>query len=96
MTPAPQHESHPSATQQNDIDTLPWWRVPMVWVVIAGPLSVVLASLLTAVIAWKHIDPIIHEADPIEPLAAQAGADPKSALAPAGRARNHAATPADR
>ena len=42
----------------NDKPT-PWWRVPMVWLVVSGPLSVVVASLATAVIAWKHIDPVI-------------------------------------
>ena len=41
------------------LDQSPWWKVPMVWVVISGPLSVVIASLLTAVIAWRHIDPVI-------------------------------------
>ncbi len=78
----------------------PWWRVPMVWVVIAGPLAVVVASLLTAVIAWRHIDPVILEAGSGR-VVGRAGddvavpADPKDALAPAQRARNHSATPRD-
>lgn len=77
-------------------DALSWWRVPMVWVVIAGPLAVVIASLLTAVIAWRHIDPVIidsangqvigHAGDEIA-----APDNPKDALAPALRARNHSA-----
>jgi uncharacterized protein len=74
----------------------PWWRVPMVWVVISGPLSVVVASLATAVVAWRHIDPVLEAARPAH---ARPGADvpvpasPKDSLAPAMRARNHAATP---
>ena len=75
---------------------LPWWRVPMVWVVISGPLSVVLASLATAVVAWRHIDPVIVDARAgPAPLAAEVAvpANPKDRLAPAMKARNHAATP---
>lgn len=74
-----------------------WWRVPMVWVVIAGPLSVVIASLLTAVIAWRHIDPVIVDAGDGHVIG-RAGddaittADPKDPLAPAVKARNHSAT----
>jgi hypothetical protein len=74
----------------------PWWRVPMVWVVLSGPLSVVVASLATAVVAWRHIDPVLEATRPAH---ARPGADvdvpasPKDSLAPAMKARNHAATP---
>ncbi len=84
-------------TAMRSAPTTPWWRVPMVWVVISGPLSVVIASLATAVIAWRHIDPVL---DAARPPHAQPGADvavpanPKDSLAPAMKARNHAATPA--
>ena len=77
---------------------IPWWRVPMVWVVLSGPLSVVIASLATAVIAWRHIDPVLDAARPpqLRPGADVAvPASPKDSLAPAMKARNHAATPAD-
>lgn len=74
-----------------------WWRVPMVWVVIAGPLSVVIASLLTAVIAWRHIDPVIIDAGSGRVIGhagdeAVTPKDPAHPLAPALRARNHSAT----
>ena len=68
----------------------------MVWVVLSGPLAVVVASLATAVVAWKHIDPVIQGARPGH---AQPGDEvavpgsPKDSLAPAMKARNHAATP---
>mgnify|MGYP000379612924 CR=1 FL=1 len=78
-------------------DQAPWWRVPMVWVVIAGPFSVVVASLATAVIAWKHIDPIIHDDKPeyasMPREIVLPDVDPKANLAPAMQARNHAASP---
>jgi uncharacterized protein len=74
----------------------PWWRVAMVWVVLAGPLSVVIASLATAVIAWRHIDPVIS-VTPTGTLRAgddvAVPAHPKDALAPALKGRNHAASP---
>jgi hypothetical protein len=73
----------------------PWWKFPMVWLVVGGPLSVVVASIATAVIAWKHIDPVINTAQgeirPGDNMAPQLS--PKDALAPAHQARNHAATP---
>lgn len=70
-------------------DASPWWRYAMVWLVIAGPLAVVLASFVTLGIAWMNIDPVISEA----------GADsanqrvPSGPSVPAQLARNHAATP---
>ncbi len=65
--------------------TLPWWRVPAVWLVIGGPLAVVVAGVVTAVIAVRHGDVPLRT----NPVAARAvHAD---ALTPATQARNHAA-----
>lgn len=94
MTQAATSPHKPAA--DTDRSSQPWWRIPMVWVVIGGPLSVVIASLATAVIAWKHIDPVIA-VTPSGTL--RAGDDvteparPHDALAPAMKARNHVATP---
>ena len=55
----------------------PWWRVGMVWVVIAGPLAVVLAGIATAVIAFSGADTVVGT----------------GAATPALQARNHAAAP---
>ncbi|MBX3607396.1 MAG: hypothetical protein KF788_19100 [Piscinibacter sp.] len=74
---------------------LPWWRSAMVWMVIAGPLSVVIASVATAVVAWRHIDPVVATPGRFGPDDdVSATRDPKDPLAPAQKARNHAATPA--
>jgi uncharacterized protein len=64
---------------------LPWWRVPMVWLVIGGPAVVVVAAIITAVIAVRGADPVI-------------GQEPESKFSerPAVQGRNHAATPTDR
>ena len=75
---------------------IPWYRVPMVWLVLGGPLSVVIASVVTAVVAWKHIDPVIATTPQGELRAADdvaAKVSPKDALAPAMQGRNHAASP---
>lgn len=57
---------------------MPWWRVGMVWLVIAGPLAVVLAGVLTTVLAIAGADPVVRAA-------------PDVTLTPAIQARNHAA-----
>ena len=33
-----------------------WWRHGMVWLVIAGPVAVMLAGVATAVLAWRGAD----------------------------------------
>ncbi len=60
--------------------SLPWWRVRMVWLVIAGPATVVVAGFVTLFIAMDGADPVLR----VQPRAAGA--------APAVQARNHAAT----
>lgn len=70
----------------------PWWKEPMCWVVIGGPASVVVASLATAAIAWKHIDPILQEERSGASQVAIEG-PPGSSTGPAMQGRNHAASP---
>lgn len=59
----------------------PWWRLPIVWMVIGGPAAVVVASLFTAGIAIKHVDPVIDVTK----------AENHPSLAPAIQGRNQAA-----
>ncbi|MEO8154227.1 MAG: nitrogen fixation protein FixH [Rhizobacter sp.] len=66
----------------------PWWRFGMVWLVISGPLLVVVASFVSAWLAWGHIDPIVTD-----PTPAVAANEREASQAPAMKARNHAATP---
>lgn len=69
----------------------PWWRYPIVWLVVGGPLAVVVASLITVGIAVRNVDPVIDTS---------AQAQGRLADRPAMQGRNHAATdaqqPADR
>lgn len=66
----------------------PWWRVGMVWLVIGGPLAVVVASLTTAFIAWHGADEVLVET----PSARIVPTSQVNSETPALVARNHAAT----
>jgi len=68
------------------LNNLPWWRVGMVWLVLAGPAVVVVASFFTLRLALLHGDPVIKES--------AAASESSPSLTPAVKARNHAATPA--
>ena len=66
-------------------DPSPWWRHRMMWLVVGGPLLVVVAASGTAVIAVRGADPVLQVTDE----------QPARSAAPAMQARNHAATPAE-
>lgn len=76
-----------------------WWKVPQMWLVVGGPLVVVVASIVTAVIAIKGADPVLNKEDyerdlkAIQALEGQARVDALIKLQPAHQARNHAASP---
>jgi uncharacterized protein len=61
----------------------PWWKVPHMWMVVGGPLIVVVAAVVTFVIAVRNPDPVLDKGSYERDLAA---------LQPAQQARNHAAT----
>ena len=60
-----------------------WWRVRMVWLVIAGPVLVVLAGAATAILALQDADTVVRDASRTT----------AASQAPAVQARNHAAAP---
>jgi uncharacterized protein len=72
-------------------DGATWWRLPIVWLVIAGPLVVVGASLVTAWLAIQGADPIVPQV-PHAREVARGGAKERSA-APAQQGRNYVSTP---
>ncbi len=63
-----------------------WWRTPMMWLVVGGPVLVVIASFITLALAISNPDPVLEDR-----VAANKASGSK-ALAPAREARNHAAT----
>lgn len=78
----------------------PWWKEPYVWLVIGGPLVVVVAGISTAYIAMKDPDPLINTKQQQQKMLQQdpsSGAVPSKEdmvkLMPAGQGRNHAASP---
>jgi uncharacterized protein len=60
-----------------------WWRLPIVWLVIAFPLLSVFAGFAMLRLAWTDADVL---------LAAPPRATAPGGEAPAMKARNHAAT----
>ncbi|MFT3720707.1 nitrogen fixation protein FixH [Pseudorhodoferax sp.] len=76
----------PQQALQAPVAARPWWRHGMVWMVIAGPAAVVVAGIVTAVIAFQGADPVVQD-----PAAAQA-AEQSFDHQPAMQGRNHAAT----
>jgi uncharacterized protein len=63
------------------VNETPWWSVGMVWFALAGPALVVVAGIVTAVIAVRGADTVLR----VEPTRAAIDT-------PAVQARNHAAT----
>lgn len=72
------------APRSPEVETTPWWRVKMMWLVIAGPAAVVVAGVLTAVIAVRGADPVV-----LAPAAAEVDTRAELSQAPALQARNH-------
>jgi uncharacterized protein len=73
--------------------SLAWWRYGHVWLVLAGPLVVIIASFITLWLAVTRPDPVLSEdyyRKGVELSRARETAD--ASLAPAISARNHAAT----
>ena len=69
-------------TSAPSADNPPWWKLPIVWLVIGGPAAVVVASFATLTLAILHPDPVL-----------QPSSQASGSMAPALQARNHAATP---
>jgi len=71
----------------------PWWKHGYVWLVIAGPVLVVMAGLATAWIAARSPDPVLTQEQDRRATPSRQGAAEARALMPALQGRNHAATP---
>ncbi|WP_301511046.1 FixH family protein [Variovorax sp. CAN15] len=71
----------------------PWWRHPLLWMVIGGPAVVVIASFVTFWLAWRNPDALVSQDYYRE------GVEINKTFAkkhlPALTGRNHATTPAE-
>jgi len=80
----------------SQIPSAPWWTFGYVWLVIAGPAAVVVASIATVWLTLAFPETLVAQdyyqqgIDINKTLAAQRA----RALVPAMQGRNHAATPA--
>ena len=66
-----------------------WWKFPMMWLVVGGPLVVVIASMVTLTLALRYPDPVLDQHGQDLGTASQKHPAP---MLPAMKARNHAAT----
>lgn len=73
----------------------PWWCYGHVWLVLSGPLLVVVAGLVTAWIAVRDPDPVLPVDPPASRVLGPRGVAVDKAQLPALQGRNHAATPVD-
>ena len=80
----------------------PWYREPYVWLVLGGPLVVIVASIFTIYLAVTRADPVLDRTPKAgiqvdEALLKQLSDEQRTQLQlsvmPAHQARNHAATP---
>lgn len=89
----------PGVTRQSNQNTA-WWCEPYLWLVVGGPLVVVVAAIITAVIAFQNPDPVINRNDYQQAALLKRKAadhqqllDDLAKLQPAHQARNNAASP---
>ncbi len=81
--------------KQDKTDTKSWWQYGHVWLIISGPLAVIVAGFVTLAIAIRTPDPVIADdyyrrgLDINKTLAAEKDLQ----LAPAMQSRNHVVTP---
>lgn len=79
--------------KKQDADSGPWWQYGHMWLVLGGPAVVVVAGIVTAVIAVYGADPVVDANYYQQGLHINEQLRADKRLAPAGAARNHAATP---
>ncbi len=82
--------------QKNDLaDKQPWWKFGHVWLVISGPVSVVVACIITAFFIASSPNELVTDdtyRQMMEQKKAQGGKFLTGGDSPAMQARNHAAT----
>lgn len=81
-------------SKKQDARSGPWWKYGHVWLVLSGPAIVVVAGIVTALIAIRGADPVVADDYYQKGLNInQELRHVEKSLAPAGAARNHTSTP---
>jgi len=70
-----------------------WWKYGHMWLVLGGPAVVVVAGIITVVIAVNGADPVIDPDYYQKGLNINEELRKNKSLAPAGVVRNHVVTP---
>jgi hypothetical protein len=81
--------------QNTSNSSAPWWKFGHVWLIISGPVVVVVASFITLYLAVTRPDPVVGADDYRKGIEINKtlGNDVQAAsMAPAVQARNHAQT----
>lgn len=76
--------------QMNGWDTKQWWKYGYVWMILGGPLIVIIASFITLSLALKTPDPVVDDYYR-KGIEINKTLEAKQ-LMPAVEGRNHAAT----
>lgn len=78
-----------ASSSDSSVTVKPWWKYPLVWMVVGGPLSVIVACAITWFVIMRQPDPVLDSLreEDTDTLAQQG-----SSYAPAQKGRNHAAT----
>ena len=71
----------------------PWWKVGPMWLVVLGPVIVIIAGFVTLYIALRVPDPVVAEDYYRKGLEISKMKAEEAQMMPAIQARNHAATP---
>lgn len=75
----------------DEMNNKPWWKHGYVWMILAGPIIVIIASFITLSLALKTPDPAIEDYY-TKGININKTLEEKTKLSPALKARNHAAT----
>jgi hypothetical protein len=76
-----------------DVQSQPWWTYPYVWMVIAGPLSAVVACIVTAFYIFSGPDAVVLDENYREGKVISREIElAQPPMQPAHTARNHSAT----
>ncbi len=77
-----------------EVPSGPWWRHPLMWLVVGGPAVVVVAGFATLWLAIRLPDPVVEANYYRQGIEINRTLAAQRALAPAQQARNHVTTPA--
>ena len=93
MNRAQDNQSAASVGDERKQARTPWWKVKLMWLVVGGPLTVVIAASVTAFVAIRGQDPVLADrAMSAADLRVDSSKQSDPAYRSAIEGRNHATT----